>query len=543
MDLHIARGIRHISGPTAVRSVNSCGISVMAQAALNADTGARMKSLLLEPSLRDAAEADFVETHPAYATTSVIDTLRASEYSRLDTQECAYLDYTGAGVYAHSQVTAHTDLLARLIAGNPHSGNLASRAMTAWIRRCRRRVLEYFRASPDEYEVIFTPNATGALKQVAESYPFRPGSRFLLTADNHNSVNGMREFARRSGADVKYAPIVGPELRLDASALADLLKKPADGPKLFAYPAQSNFSGVRHSLEWVSEARRLGWDVLLDAAAFVPTSSLDLSRWHPDFVCLSFYKMFGYPTGIGALLARRSSLERLRRPWYAGGTTSLSSVSAAQDEGAGFYLTPGTARFEEGTVNYLSIPGVELGLDWIDSIGVDTIQVRTELLTGWLLEQVQALRHGNGRSVVRVYGPRDRRERGATVALNILDPSGALWDSWRIETLANEQKLSVRSGCHCNPGAREVALGYSRTLLAACFKQKDRVSFDEFSRLTRECKDGVVRVSLGIASTFKDVYRFVSFARSFTDRPAPLDQRAALTPGLKILVGANGDQP
>ncbi len=45
--------------------------------------------------------------------------------------------------------------------------------------------------------------------------------------------------------------------------------------------------------------------MILDGAAFVPTSRLDLSAWTPDFVAISFYKMFGYPTGIGALLARR----------------------------------------------------------------------------------------------------------------------------------------------------------------------------------------------------------------------------------------------
>ena len=490
-----------------------------------------------------AAEAAFVSSHPAYATTRVIDRLRVTEYSRFDTQGHTYLDYTGASVYAQSQVRAHTDLLARSIAGNPHSGNLASRAMTALVERVRRRVLNYFRASPDDYEVIFTPNATGALKLVGESYPFTPGGRYLLAADNHNSVNGIREFARHRGADVDYAPIVEPELRLDAGALVELLAKPADGPKLFAYPAQSNFSGVRHSLEWVAEARRRGWDVLLDAAAFVPTNRLDLSRCQPDFVPVSFYKLFGYPTGLGALLGRRTALARLQRPWYAGGTTTLSSVAAAQDEGSGFHLTPGSARFEDGTVNYLSIPAVEVGLDWIDSIGIDTIHVRTELLTGWLLEQLQQIRHGNGQPVVRVYGPRDTHDRGATVALNILDPSGAVWDCWCIESLANAQTLSVRAGCHCNPGAREVALGYPRTVLAACFKDKEQLSFEEFTRVTRDCKDGVVRVSLGVASTFKDAYRFIAFAHTFTDRHAPLDQRAAFTSQLATLVAASGARP
>ena len=286
---------------------------------------------------------------------------------------------------------------------------------------------------------------------------------------------------------------------------------------------------MRHSLEWVAEASRHGWDVVLDAAAFVATNRLDLSRWHQDFVPVSFYKMFGYPTGRGALIARRRTLDRLQRPWYAGGTNSLTSVSAAADEGDGFYLTPGSAAFEEGTVNFLTIPAIEIGLDWIDSIGVETIHVREQLLTGWLLEQARALRHRNGRPVVEVYGPTDVRDRGATVALNVLDPSGAVWDSRRVEALANARKLSLRSGCHCNPGAREVALGYQRPLLAACFKDKEHRSLEQFMQHTRDCRAGVVRVSLGIASTFGDVYRFMAFARSFTDQPAVVNQRSAFS--------------
>jgi selenocysteine lyase/cysteine desulfurase len=80
------------------------------------------------------------------------------------------------------------------------------------------------------------------------------------------------------------------------------------GPSLFAYPAQSNFTGVQHSLTWIQEAHDQGSDVLLDAAALVPCHRLDLSLWHPDFVALSFYKMFGYPTGVGvSWRAARSS--------------------------------------------------------------------------------------------------------------------------------------------------------------------------------------------------------------------------------------------
>src|SRR4029078_2504705 len=153
--------------------------------------------------------------------------------------------------------------------------------------------MRYFNAAPDEYVVIFTQNATGALKLVGEAYPFAPGGNYLLTYDNHNSVNGIREFARSAGAAVSYIPIVAPELRADPSAVLSGLALARPGTQnLFAYPAQSNFSGVQHPLEWIAQAHERGWDVLLDAAAFAPTNRLDLGRWHPDFVDISFYKIF-----------------------------------------------------------------------------------------------------------------------------------------------------------------------------------------------------------------------------------------------------------
>ena len=276
-----------------------------------------------------AALSDFGRRYPAYAGTAVLDGLRARDYTRLDATGHIYLDYTGGGLYAESQLARHRELLANAVFGNPHSQNVPSRGMGARVEAARAQILEFFRASPEEYDVIFTPNATGALRLVGESYPFGPGSRYLLTFDNHNSVNGIRQFARARGASVSYVPLAPDDLRVSEEALARHLqaaaparrrfarRRPGPAGSLFAFPAQSNFSGVQHPLAWIAQAQGAGYDVLLDAAAFVPTNRPDLSRWHPDYVSLSFYKIFGYPTGIGALLVRKPALAKLRRPWYA----------------------------------------------------------------------------------------------------------------------------------------------------------------------------------------------------------------------------------
>ncbi|MFZ3078127.1 MAG: aminotransferase class V-fold PLP-dependent enzyme, partial [Bellilinea sp.] len=264
----------------------------------------------------EEAHTQFLQNFPSYSNTHPLDELRQAEYSRLERLGQIYLDYTGGGLYSDRQVQAHLDLLQNNVFGNPHSTNPTSKAMTRRVESARRSVLSFFNASPDEYECIFTQNASGALKLVGEAYLFTPDSQYLLTFDNHNSVNGIREFARVRGAAIHYAPVNPPEMRIDAGKLAALLDQAnPDAHNLFAYPAQSNFSGVQHDLAWIDRAQQKGWDVLLDAAAFAPTNPLDLSAVHPDFVCLSFYKIFGYPTGVGALIARRGALAKLHRPW------------------------------------------------------------------------------------------------------------------------------------------------------------------------------------------------------------------------------------
>ncbi len=466
----------------------------------------------------EVASQAFLAQWPEYLATRELDELRARDYARLNQLGEVYLDYTGAGLYGASQVEEHVRLLESHVFGNPHSRNPASALMSEWVERGRRDVLEYFHAPPEEYVVIFTPNATGALKLVGEAYPFTPGGLYLLTFDNHNSVNGIREFARARGAQIRYIPLSIPELLADKEQLTSALaEKPSGSDCLFAYPAQSNFSGAQHDLGWVEKAQAAGWDVLLDAAAFVPTNPLDLSRVRPEFVTLSFYKMFGYPTGIGCLIAKRSVLGKLHRPWFAGGTITVASV-----QGDRYFLADGPEAFEDGTVDFLNIPGVEIGLRHLRRAGLDKIHTRVRCLSQWLIGELERLRHSNGRPLVRVYGPGARGPRGGTITMNFFDAEGEVIDHLRIEELAARRRISIRTGCFCNPGGGEAALGLGAEELSACFH---RVETEHRSRFTLEdlrmCIDakstGAVRVSFGIASNFADAWRFAAFARSFRD--------------------------
>ncbi|MBN2846982.1 MAG: aminotransferase class V-fold PLP-dependent enzyme [Coriobacteriia bacterium] len=470
---------------------------------------------------RATAEAAFLAGHPGYDA-AAIAALRATDYARLDATGSTYLDHTGAGLYAASQVDRHRDVLASGVFGNPHSHNPSALASTALVERARASVLEHLNADPAEYDVIFTGNASGALKLVGEAFPFTSTSTYVLLYDNHNSVNGIREFARRAGARTVYVPVRPPELRLDADLLQRALAEPCDplASKLFAYPGQSNFSGVKHPLDWVACARELGWTTILDAAAFLPTNRLDLAEIKPDFLPISFYKMFGYPTGAGALVARHEALRMLCRPWFAGGTITLASVQAE-----GWYrLAPGHSGFEDGTVDFLGLPAVAIGLEHLARVGVERINARVMALADWLLAEMTTAAHGDGSPLVRIFGPTTTEARGATIAFYLLDPAGEVYDVERVERLAGEQGISLRTGCFCNPGDGEVAHEITRDEMATCFEEPEvPVTLGDCQRIIHDHTGKVpntIRVSLGISSDFGDVWRFMRFVAGFRDRDA-----------------------
>jgi len=443
-------------------------------------------------------------------TRTFFDELRDREFSRLDAQHHAYLDYAGSALYGDSQLRAHHALLRDGIFGNPHSDSAPSRASTDVIESARQMVLRFFDVDESTHDICFTANTSAAIKLVAEAYPFDAESGCFLAADNHNSVNGIREYARRAGARIRTMPL-DDELRLlDPDML--LAEESLRGGGLVAFPAQSNFSGVQHPLELVTTARALGFDVLLDVAAFVPSHAFSLRRCPADFVALSFYKLFGYPTGIGALIARRDALARLQRPWFAGGTVLYASVAADQH-----HLRPRNEGFEDGTPNFLGIAALNAGFDLLDEAGMARITAHVAGLTRDLLDGLRTLRHANGTPLVRIYGPRDMTARGGAVAFNICDRDGAPIPYTLVEARARRANVSLRGGCFCNPGASEAAFALDPMRIAECLSALgDTFTPERFAECTNTAV-GAVRASIGLANNSADIDRAIDVVASFRD--------------------------
>ena len=438
------------------------------------------------------------------------DDLRQREFARLDASNLAYLDFTGSALYAESQIAAHVRDLERGVFGNPHSAHAPSHTSTHVLDAARADVLRLLDADPAAYGVIFTANASAALKLVGEAYPFGAAAGFVLTTDNHNSVRGIGEYARRAGAAVHELPL-DDELRLlDTDAHLRALEPRG----LFAFPAQSNFSGVIHPLGLVGRAQALGFDVLLDAAAYLPTHALSLRETPADFIVVSFYKLFGFPTGVGALVARLDALARLVRPWFAGGT--VTHVSVFLDR---YHLRPGHEAFEDGTPNFLGIAALAPGFALLEAVGMPRLTAHVQRVTARLLDGLASLTQGGGAPLVRIYGPVSMVDRGGTVAFNVLDRAGNPVPFEEVERRGRDAGVAMRGGCFCNPGASERAFGGDPDRARVCLDElHDRFTPERLRAcLGPGAAVGAMRASVGLPTNDRDVDRAIEVVAGFRE--------------------------
>ncbi|KAG8772651.1 hypothetical protein FRC16_005616, partial [Serendipita sp. 398] len=485
------------------------------------------------------------------------------------------------------------------------------------IAAARAAVLRFFDAPEEDYICIFTSNATNALKIVGESFPFGPNGRLIIPADCHNSVNGLRTFAQSAGSSVDYLEST-PYGGFDVSDALNLLKKGSDlphGPSLFVLTGQSNITGIRPSVSILHDAKNAGFSTLIDAAALASSARISLRALpDADAMAVSFYKMFGYPTGVGALIAKKSFLSTLRRKWFSGGTVDFVQAPGQVT----LHAKDLTARFEEGTLNYSSLSAIAAGLEFLTNY-MPYMTVRLPILHHYLHNALESLVYpGTQTPLVRIHtrprpsplqrsqstdtnattpleqsSPSEERAKirismisrqsitrmfsrssrssfssglptppqspieettspiilspvegfgsvedgqGYVVSCTFYTSSGRVIPLSHVSRLASRAGISLRTGCVCNPGGSAALRGKTiqermDKLSTFVVDESEKSSFEsegEDSLNPVELKTvceivgglssaGVVRLSLGMASNFEDVWRVVSWARTLLD--------------------------
>ncbi|KAG7292528.1 hypothetical protein NEMBOFW57_002563 [Staphylotrichum longicolle] len=285
-----------------------------------------------------------------------VELIREEEYPHMN--QGTYLDHSGTTIYARSTIQRTTHLLLTNLYGNPHSANRPAELSGDVVDAVRLKALRFLGADPAHYDLVFTANATAAIKLVADAFRdlaelTRAGTFWYgYHREAHTSLVGVRELVK--GGALHHRCFEGDaEVEAWLSAAGD--SSTADdgggggcgGPQgglgtgtglglgLFAYPGQSNLTGRRLPLEWAGRLRAAGKGggrlrdtyCLMDAAALAMTSPMGGvfadPEAAPDFVCVSFYKVFGFPD-LGGLVVRKESGHILAlRKYFGGGTVSM----------------------------------------------------------------------------------------------------------------------------------------------------------------------------------------------------------------------------
>lgn len=480
-------------------------------------------------------------SHYGYASSQMghIDTWRSRELPGLynhhnNEQKEIYLDYAGSALPWQSQLQASSQLLW----ANPHSqvGPTASRTLQQ-IERVRQQLLELWDATPGVlagfpghstmatdpehhpgYHLFFTSGTTDALRIVAEHFVFTPElSLFACPAASHTSVLGMRECALRAEASFR--------VWREPEEMFDFLRRapPLPAQHLVVLPLECNFSGGRLAPQVYKVFRtQPGWCVGLDLAKAACTDQISLKTWNPDFAVVSFYKLFGAPTGLGALLVKKQSplanmlFSPTRRAYFGGGTVQV--VVPSRD-----YVVRKTEHgIGGGTSHFRGICELAYGLETLRNLGgMPAIRSHTHVLARELVRRLRSLKHAStGQSAIVLYGAwadqhdlNDDECPGPIVTFNVLRDDGKTYIGYHeIAQLAalHSPPIQFRVGCFCNPGGCQQALGWIDDEVISNFEQLGHVCGDDVDLINGN-PTGAVRISLGKDSMWEDINVLVRF--------------------------------
>jgi len=312
---------------------------------------------------------------------------------------------------------------------NVHRGvHYLSQQATDLHEAAREKVRAFINAQKTE-EVIFTRGTTEAINLVAQTFcqsQMKAGDEVLVTdMEHHSNIVPWQLQAMQRGIVVNHLPITD-DGRLYCDDIAAYL---TERTRLVSLAHVSNVLGTVNPIkEIISRCHEHGIPVLVDAAQSAPHLALDVVDMDCDFLAFSGHKMYG-PTGIGVLYGKEAWLEKL--PPYQGGGEMIDKVTW---EHTTFEQLP--FKFEAGTPDFVATHGLATAIDYLLSVGLDTIMTHEQDLTSYCMKQLQTI------DGLTVYGPAEQHD--AVVSFNIdgihhLD----------IGTLLDRLGIAVRTGHHC----------------------------------------------------------------------------------------------
>ncbi len=284
--------------------------------------------------------------------------------------------------------------------------------------------------------VIFTPNVTTSLNFILKGF-LKPGDHILVSAMEHNAV--MRPVVQLASSGISFDRI---PCRTDGSMILEKVEELIrPETKAIVTLHASNVCGTRMPLDALGEiCQRHQLYFVVDSAQTAGIVPINMDKMHIDALAFTGHKGLRGPQGTGGFLVFQELAEQME-PLISGGTGSVSHTEEIPD------FMPD--RFESGTPNLPGIYGLHEALLYLKTHSLQAINEKELSLTGYFLEQLQAL-DDTGRHI-RIIGKKDLTDRNAVVSIQTpeIDMSQVAWQ------LDNEYGVMTRVGLHCAPNAHK----------------------------------------------------------------------------------------
>ena len=307
----------------------------------------------------------------------------------------------------------------------------------------------------DPSHVIFTQNVTMSLNMVIKGL-LKAGDHVLVSSMEHNAV--MRPLTQLLNKGITFDIIPCDKTGSIQLESMDSLIRPNTVAMIINHA--SNVCGTIQPLESIgSICKAHNLQFIVDAAQTAGVIPIDVKAYHIDALCFTGHKGLLGPQGIGGIILTKEMAQTLV-PLIAGGTGSFSHLETMP--------THMPDAFEAGTLNLPGIIGLNEGLSYIESQGMENIHNHELALTQAFLEELQSI------DVVNIIGKQDIQDRTAVVSITIdgMDPASIAYE------LESTYHIMTRVGLHCAPRAHQTLGTYP---------------------------DGTVRFSFGYANTHEDV--------------------------------------
>eukprot|EP00871_Galdieria_phlegrea_P004975 jgi/Galph1/5479/GphlegSOOS_G4131.1 len=468
-----------------------------------------------------------------------------------------YLDAAGAALYTRTQVSMASNLLKEAAITNPHSYllvlficpkiacSLSSSPEEAGfeldaLEQVRAKVLSFFGASEVTHDLVFCSSATAALKLIGENMAWSTNSGLFYFTDCHTSSLGIREYAFKGGSAVYPVDASWCACQWKGSSVRTNLAhsdiKIDCRFAMFVYPGECNFSGTQYSLDLSRLVHQNGLldfkgeniITVVDGAKLAASTKICLDAYPDiDIFVASFYKIFGLPTGVACLMIRKDRLriyQSLQDKCYYGGGTIVTANSKTNfkkaREGNSFHST-----WEDGSLNFIDIiVFLSCSLHWLFETvgGMNAIHFHTKHITTFAENRLKSYKYPNGCPYISLYGKVDSESdhfvvgRGPILSFHVILPNGMLFGHRSLYNLCLANRVLLRAGALCNPGACQRYLQWTNEDIEdlaftakGCWDQMEFVNGKP---------TGVVRISFGLHTSENDITKFLSIITEFCEQ-------------------------